>query len=99
VDGGLQKAPLVNASHLIMGYGFACALDSAGFAWCWGDRTGTPTIAPEAEQFANPNASAPSGPMKYISSWGSGGFTSQLRYVTTSGIYVRGNAIVTPSCP
>jgi hypothetical protein len=98
-DGGAQKAPLVNVTELFMGYGYGCGLDTGGTAWCWGARTGTPAIAPEAEPFANANPSAPSGPMKYLSGFGSGGFSSQLRYVTTSGIYVLGTTIVTPTCP
>ncbi len=35
-DAGTNQFPLVGAVSLYVGYQFACALDAAGTAWCWG---------------------------------------------------------------
>jgi hypothetical protein len=98
-DGGASANPLLNASAIFVGYGFACAVDVSGSLSCWGDATGTPTIAAEAVPFTNLQASVPSGPIAFVSGYAAGGFNSQLNYITASGVLVSGPSVVSQICP
>ncbi|HEY2510426.1 MAG TPA: hypothetical protein VGI39_06210, partial [Polyangiaceae bacterium] len=90
---------LLDVQSIFLGYGYACALDSKGAASCWGDKTGTPSIAPEAIPFSNQISTTPSGPILFLSGYGSGGFNSQLIYITSSGVLVNGYNVVNQMCP
>ena len=94
------KNPLGGIASLAMGDDFACGLDTSGIIHCWGASTGTPTLEQEAIVFVNPQAGSgvPSGPATSLSAI-SDGFNTQLRYVTTSGVYVYGTQIAPQVCP
>ncbi len=99
-DGGLTHTPLANATALAMGDDFACVVDTSQNIHCWGAATGTPQLIAEAIPFVNPQAGSgvPSGPVTSLSAYGDG-FNTQLRYITTSGVYVYGNQIAAQVCP
>jgi hypothetical protein len=46
-----QLAPSPALSGLSTGGGFACGLDAAGAAWCWGLPLGSPTLVPGGHAF------------------------------------------------
>jgi hypothetical protein len=99
-DGGLTHTPLAGVTALAIGDDFACAVGTGKAVQCWGTATGTPVLVAEAVPFVNPQAinGVPSGPVTSLSAQGDG-FQTQLKYITTSGVYVNGTQVVTQVCP
>jgi hypothetical protein len=97
-DGGSNAAPLTGIQTLFGGVAFSCAIDGSGTLYCWGASTGTPTLVTEATIFTSSGSGVPSSPIAKVTGSGEG-FSTQLRYLTTGGVYVDGTQVATQVCP
>ena len=93
-EAGTDQDPLVGITKLLVGYQFACGLDSGGNIWCWGSRYAGSQYVQEAVPFTS--ATVPTTDVVTLSA--SGEDMSALRYTTASGVYVSGNQEYTPYC-
>jgi hypothetical protein len=91
-DAGPNQNPLVGGTSLVVGVNFACALDTTGNVWCWGNAA-SGTVFP----LAKPSTLLPYTDATQITA---SGFPARdgLRYITASGAYVVGRQAVTPYC-
>ena len=93
-DAGADPSPLVGATSLYVGYLFACALDSSGTAWCWGENNAGVSSVTLATPYTS---TQPYQGINELTIYGEGSNTG-LRYLTAAGDYVSGNQLVTPYC-
>jgi hypothetical protein len=96
-DGGVNQHPFTGATFMRIGYQFGCALDGAGTVWCWGAAAAGSTFTPVAAPFSQYVSGVPTTGVTHLSAIGEG-FGDSLRYVTSSGVYVDGTHVATPSC-
>jgi alpha-tubulin suppressor-like RCC1 family protein len=92
--GGTDQDPLTGITSIVVGYQFACALDSGGTIWCWGAKYAGSQFWFEATPFTS--ASVPTADVTRLTALGED--TTGLIYTTASGVYVNGNQEIVPSC-
>ena len=86
-----DESPLVGAVSLYGAYQYACILDTAGTAWCWGTKVGGVSFVAEAVPFTS--TQVPYSDINELTVTGQDP-TSGLRYLTAGGQYVSGNQVV-----
>jgi hypothetical protein len=91
-DAGPNQNPLLGVTSLVVAVSYACALDTSGSVWCWGNAA-SGTVFP----LATPSTLLPYTKVTQITA---SGFPAKngLRYLTASGVYVVGPQAVTPYC-
>lgn len=95
VDGGVDQNPLGGITSLVVGYQFACALDTSASIWCWGAYVAGSTNVLLATPYTS--ATAPYTGVTHISAYGEG-VSDALRYTTAAGVYVAAGQVQTPYC-
>jgi hypothetical protein len=95
-DAGANQNPLTGVTSLVVGVTFACALDTSGAIWCWGNSV-TGGVMPLALATPHTSATLPFTSVAQITASGLE-VTDGLRYLTAPGAYVVGKQAVTPYC-
>jgi len=79
---------------------FNCARLDDDTLWCWGDDKGG--VGNATYYQAGPFSSRPENPVTGVTamtSRGTTGFPTSMRYLTSDGSYYQGPLKVTPACP
>jgi hypothetical protein len=96
-DAGIDQSPLANVTQIAGGYLEECSVDSAGTVRCWGDYGSGPNYT---EATPIPQGAAPTTGVKKVSlSSRTEGIHDGLRYLTSSGVLVWEQQVVTQVCP